>query len=78
MLKSSKSPFNQITSVNAVANATYSVSVDDRVILVCFFVDQLTVNPKTWSRYPVIDLQSLSVAQLASTFGVVLPDLDYV
>jgi len=36
-----------MTLVNAIANATYSASVEDKVIPVCFFVDQLTVDPKT-------------------------------
>ena len=57
----------QIASWAARAAATYSASVDEREMVVCFLDDQLIAAPESTAVYPEIDFWSLgSLAQSAS------------
>ena len=60
-LKSARRFFIHIKSVEAVANAIYSTSVDDRATAVCLLLVHDTTFPSVLMRKPEVDLRSSSL-----------------
>ena len=62
---SSKRFFSQQASHPASDKATYSASVDESAIVVCFLDFQVIATPEALKMYPDVDLRSLLFAKEA-------------